>query len=200
MKNKKLNIEEVLSNQKEILENQKKIIKKEEKLEDIEKKLKKDEKEDKKLLKELEKVELHIKNDLNSTLTKVTKRDLFKGFIGATIGVLGHFAFYKGYEISQVLSVFQATILFFSAFILLNIILFYAGFRNIEKTYILKFMPLRSLTLFGISIFSIIVINSLFGILNIFTDSLKDIYILISTNLIIAVIGAATADLIGKNE
>ena len=197
---KKSKIDLVLENQKKLAKNQEKIIKEEVEIRKVEESINIKEGLEEKRLKELEVLEENIKNNLDASIVRVTKRDIFKGFVGSTFGVLGHFAFYKGYEISKEIDLIQATILIVVAFALLNIILFYAGFKNIEKTYILKFMPKRCIILFVVSIFSIFLVNSLFGKLNIFEDSFIEIYKLISANILLAIIGAATADLIGKNE
>lgn len=198
--NKKLN--KIISNQKIIIENENKILGEEFKLETLENQelLKEDlnQKTEEDVFHELIKLESNLKKKLFSPINKITNRDLFKGFIGAFLGIMGHFAFYKGSEIAQTLTIFMSTILYLIAFLIIIIMLYYTGFRKVQKHIILKFMPIRALILYCVSIFVILLVNLLFGKIH-FPISFIEIYKLVGSSIILAVLGAGTADLIGGN-
>ncbi len=196
-------LDEILKNQKVILENEKKILGEEEKIEELEKEeLSIEEKvsnDEKTTIKELEILEKELRRSVSSPIKKITKRDLVKGFIGAFIGLIGHFAFSKAFEISESLDFTRATILYLTGFLIIILMLYYTGFRNIEKHIILRFMPLRAVILYSVSIITVIVVYFLFGKVHLPIDFLE-LYKLVGAAIILAVIGAGTADLIGRNE
>ena len=190
----------ILANQKKILENEKKILGEEEKIESIEKDIKRTEiKDEKDVLSELNSLERNLKKNISSPIKKVTKRDLVKGFIGAFIGVVGHFAFSKAYDLGSSIDTFHASALYVVAFIIIVLMLYYTGFRNIQKNIILKFMPLRALVLYSVSIVTVILVYFLFGKIY-FPIHIEELYRLVGASMILAVMGAGTADLIGRNE
>ena len=203
VKIKKDLLAEILEGQKKILEGQKKILKEETKIQTLEKQDlevdKLSEKEQFEKLKELESLEKDIKLSITNPLKNITKMDAAKGFVGAFFGTIGHFAFYKGLEISTTLSVLQSTILYLVSIFILVIALYFSGFRKIEKNTIIKFMPIRTLLLFSVSVLTIILVYILFGRIT-FESSFIEIYQSVSSVIILAVLGAATADLIGKNH
>jgi uncharacterized membrane protein len=199
--NNKLDL--IIKNQKKILKNEEKILGKEEELEDLERQ---DLEEDKKAslneeetLNELAKIEKKLNQSISKPLKLVTKRDIFKGFIGAFVGVMGHFAFSKAADIAKTLSMYQTTILYVVAAIMIVIMLYYTGFRNVEKQIVLKFMPLRAITLYSVSIFTILFVNLIFGKIH-FPLEFTEVYRLVGASIILAVMGAGTADLLGKVE
>jgi uncharacterized membrane protein len=112
---------------------------------------------------------------------------------------MGHFAFSKAADIAKTLSMYQTTILYIVAAIMIVIMLYYTGFRNVEKQVILKFMPLRAMTLYSVSIFTIIFVNLIFGKIH-FSLEFTEVYKIVGASVILAVMGAGTADLIGKVE
>lgn len=198
--NEKLN--KILLNQKIIIENENKILGEEFNLEQLENQelLKEDlnQKTEEDALYELTNLESDLKKKLFSPINKITTRDLFKGFIGAFLGIMGHFAFYKGSEIAQTLTIFMATVLYLIAMAIIVIMLYYTGFRKVRKHIILRFMPIRALILYSVSIFVILWVNLLFGKIH-FPISFLEIYKLVGSSIILAVLGAGTADLIGGN-
>lgn len=198
--NEKLDI--ILQNQKKILKNEKKIMGEEEKIEKFEKKELIDEnisiKDDKEILEELNKLEKQIKKASSSPIKNITKRDIFKGFIGAFIGVMSHFAFSKAADIALTLSFLRASVLYLVAFVIIVTMLYYSGFRSVEKAIVLKVMPIRAIVLYTVSIITILFVYLLFG--KLYFVSFKEIYILVSASIILAVMGAGTADLIGRSE
>lgn len=199
--NDKLNL--ILSNQDKILKNEQKILGEEEKIEELEKEELRDdktfEKDEQTALSELANLEKELKMSISNPIKKVTKRDIFKGFIGAFVGIMGHFAFSKAADLAPTLSIARATVLYIVAFIIITVMLYYTGFRKIEKRTIMKFMPLRATVLYIVSIITIILINLLFGKLH-FPIHFNELYTLVGASIILAVMGAGTADLIGRGE
>ncbi len=193
----------ILRNQDKILSNERKILGEEEKIQELEElDLKKDNdlaKNEMNALEELASLEKQLKNSVSNPMKNVTKRDMFKGFIGAFVGVMGHFAFSKAADIAPTLTFYRATVLYIVAFIIIIVMLYYSGFRKIQKHIILKFMPLRALVLYSVSIITVIWVNLLFGKLHM-PFTFNEIYNLVAASIILAVMGAGTADLIGRGE
>ena len=205
VQNKSLNdkLDLILENQKIILENESKILGEEMKLEDMElKDLEGDKKTietEEEALKELSKLEKQLKKSISSPIKKITSRDLVKGFIGAFVGVIGHFAFAKAADIAPTLDFLRATLMYIFAAIILVGMLYFTGFRKIEKQIVFKFIPLRATSLFLVSIISILFINILFNKIH-YPFIFSEVYSVVAANIILASMGAATADLIGGSE
>ncbi|NQZ84773.1 MAG: hypothetical protein HRU03_03560 [Nanoarchaeales archaeon] len=199
--NEKLDL--IIRNQAKILKNEELILGKEDEIEELEKEElaqdKRTSQTEEETLDELAKIEAKLNQSISKPLKLVTKRDLFKGFIGSFVGVMGHFAFSKAADIANNLSMYQTSFLYFVAAVIVIIMLYYTGFRNIEKQIILKFMPLRAITLYSVSIFTILFVNLIFGKID-FPLEFTQIYKIVGANIILAVMGAVTADLLGKVE
>lgn len=199
--NEKLDL--IIQNQNKILKNEQAILGKEDEIENLEKQDliqdKKANQTEEETLQALENMTKSLNKSISKPLKLVTKRDIFKGFIGAFVGVMGHFAFSKAADIAEKLSMYQTSILYVVAAIMIVIMLYYTGFRNIEKQIVLKFMPLRAITLYTVSIFTIIFVNLIFGKIH-FPIEFTEIYKLVGASIILAVMGAGTADLLGKVE
>lgn len=191
----------ILKNQKKILENEEKILKEEVKIEKLEdQELKKEDlnqETEEEALDELLKIEKEIIKN-NNPIKNITRKDLFKGFVGAFAGLMGHFAFSKGFELGTSLTIYQATVLYIVAFFVINVMLYYTGFKKIQKKLILKFMPIRATILYTVSIFTILLVYLLFGKLH-FPVHFWELYKVIGSSITLAVMGAGTADLIGGN-
>ncbi|MCA9495673.1 MAG: hypothetical protein KC589_01920 [Nanoarchaeota archaeon] len=199
--NEKLDL--ILENQKRILENEEKILGEEAKIEKMEEEelLKEDEelKDEAQVLSELSKLEKDIKMSVSSPLKRITKRDIVKGFIGAFVGVVSHFSFSKAVDLSNDLNLIYASILYVVAFVIIVVMLYYAGFRAIQKRIIFKFMPMRALVLYIVSVFTVILVYLLFGKVHLPINYLE-LYKMVGASIVLAVMGAGTADLIGKGE
>ena len=199
--NEKLDL--IIQNQKKILDNEAKILGTEQEIKELEEQdLAQDKqvtKSEEQTLDELEKIEAKLNQSIRKPLKHVTKRDLFKGFIGAFVGVMGHFAFSKAADLAKDLTLWQTTNLYIVAAFIITIMLYYTGFRAIEKQIVLQFMPLRAVTLYSVSIFTILLVNLLFGKIH-FPLDFTEIYKLVGASIILAVMGAGTADLLGKVE
>lgn len=195
-------LELILENQKKILKNEQKILGEENKIEQLEEKEldfeKNEQKSEEEMLKNLEELENKIKNT-SSPLTKITQKDMVKGFVGAFIGVVGHFAFTKATDLAPKLDFFHTLVLYITAFIMVSIMLYYTGFRSIEKHVVLKIMPLRATVLFLVSILAIIFVYILFGKIT-FNTTPYEYFTLVGASIILGVLGAGMADLIGRNE
>jgi uncharacterized membrane protein len=194
-------LDKILEKEEEILKGQKKILNEESEiknleLEEIEKEGNMEDSEED-ALSQLQNIENELENNKEKPITKITKRDLFKGFIGSSFAIVGHFAFVKGYDLSNKLPLASIISLYFIAYLIIYVMLYYTGFKKFEKKYILKFMPLRSLTLYLVSIFSILLINLIFGNFGAST-TFVEVFRIVGSTIILASLGAATADLIGK--
>ena len=199
--NKKL--DEILKNEKKILENERKILNEETDIDKLEKKEIKENNieinDEDKALEDLQKLEKEIKTNSVNPIKDITKKDILKGFVGAFIGIVAHFTFAKGVLVAKNLTIINSILLYVTAFIIINIMLFYSGFRKIKKHLLLKFMPLRSIVIYLVSIITILLVYLLFGEIHEVLTPLK-LFNLVAANIVLAVIGAGTADLIGKNE
>jgi uncharacterized membrane protein len=176
----------------------------------------------KKILKKLDKIltdeDLELKHDLSETeelekivdlekslsreikekpLRKITYRDFSKSIVGAFFGVLGHFAFFYGVKISHEITIMRASILYIVAFFIGVLFIYLTGFRKIQHKKHLIFVPIRLLVIYFTSIVVVIAVLSLFGYIN-NTIPFTEIYKQVAAVSILAVMGAATADLIGK--
>lgn len=202
-------LDTILNNQKKILENEakilgdeEKILQKEEQIENLENQELENEnkefKQGKGTYDSLLELQKKLESQNKKSLQKITKKDFFKGFIGAFIGVMSHFAFLKAVDISYDLSFTRASALFIVAAIIIVTMLYYTGFQRVKKKLLLNFIPLRASILYFVSIITILFVNFLFG--QIQDYSIMALYNLIAANIILAVIGAGTADLIGRVE
>ena len=147
---------------------------------------------------EIEKVEQEIKNEITQKpLTKFNIKDLNKGIIGAFIGVVAHFAFVYGKQIAKDISLTRATVLFVFSYMLIILLMYETGYREIKEKRLLGLLPLRATVIFVTSIVVILVIFILFNQVD-FSD-LGGFYRQIAVTSVLASVGAGTADLIGKN-
>ncbi|MFT7616331.1 MAG: putative membrane protein [Candidatus Woesearchaeota archaeon] len=202
---KRVTVEELHAVQKQILANQKKQLKLlDTVLTDEAKELAQEKKvaeaEAKQLAKlgDMENIQKDIRKGLsNSTLKKITYRDVTKGIVGAFFGIVGHFAFTKGKVIAATLSLQRATLLLIVAFLIIVLFMYFTGFRQIQEHLILKFMPMRALVVYFSALVTVVGVLLLYGELH-FADSFTTYYTYVASIAIIAVIGACTADLIGK--
>jgi uncharacterized membrane protein len=146
-------------------------------------------------LKKIEELETTIKQDLaQHPLTKITYHDITKGLIGSFFGVVGHFAFFKGPELASHLSMLRATALIFCSMLLLVVFLYFTGFRRIKEYH--AYLPARFLVLYMTAIGVATAVLFLFGVLT-FPIDFHMLYTNIAALSILAVMGAATADMIG---
>lgn len=148
-------------------------------------------------IEKLEKIEEEIKKEVGEhPLAQVTLKDIAKGFIGSFIGLAIHYTFVYGVEISQTLTMTRATILFPLTFIVGLLFIYATGFRKIEDKKILLYMPIRLGVLYVCSLIMSMVVLFLFypEFGHVFATSYK----MVAGVMLSAVVGACTADLLGK--
>lgn len=146
-------------------------------------------------LKRLEKLELEIKRDVSGhPLSRITYHDVTKGLIGAFVGVVGHFAFFYGHKIALELSYVRSTVLLLVSLLLLVIFLYFSGFRRVKEYN--KYLPIRVGVIYCTALLVALTVLFLFGIIH-FPPSFAELYKNVAAVSILAVMGAATADLIG---
>lgn len=183
----------------------KKLAKEDKKLSRIEKEehiLQKLTKEELKELANLKKLEEEIKKSVKqSPLKRITSRDMARGLIGSFFGIVAHFAFIEGIDVTERFNftMLRATLLLFTSFFIGLIFLYATGYREIKDFKILSVLPIRIVVMFGISIVSILSVLALFGILN-SNSTFPEIYKQVAVISLPAIIGAATADIIGKKN
>jgi uncharacterized membrane protein len=149
-------------------------------------------------LKKLENMEKQLKTELKvKPMQKITYRDFSKSVIGALFGILGHFSFFYGVEIAKSISIIRATILYVVAFVIGATFLYLTGYRQLDTKESKSIAPMRLLIIYSTSIVLVIAVLYLFDFIGVHTSFLE-IYKSVATISILAVMGAATADLIGK--
>ncbi|MEK6900357.1 MAG: DUF2391 family protein [Nanoarchaeota archaeon] len=130
-------------------------------------------------------------------LTKITRADVIRSVIGALIGTVGHFAFFYGVELAERISIARATSLYILSLVVSFLFMYYSGFRKVKEVRIFRFIPLRVAIVYFISIAVVLVTLFLFGFINA-SSKFIDIYKIVATTLLLAVLGASTADILGK--
>lgn len=167
------------------------IVKKEDKIVVEETKLEKE-------TEKLQKLENEIKEEVSTKpLTTLSFKDLNKGIIGAFIGVVAHFAFIYGKTIATQISILRATVLLVFSYILITILMYETGYREIKEKRLLGILPKRATVIYVTSILMIPIIFFLFNQLNL-TD-IGSLYKEIAVTSVLASVGAGTADLIGRH-
>jgi uncharacterized membrane protein len=168
----------------------------------------------KKILKEEENIEQLQKQELESLqqlkkeveknigphpLTKITKSDIGRSIVGALIGTIGHFAFFYGAELAERISLPRATLLYFFSLIVCFFFMYYSGFRKVKEIKVLRFIPIRMAIVYIISIIVVILSLLIFGFVDA-TSNFEYIYKIVASTLLLSVLGASTADILGKEE
>lgn len=149
-------------------------------------------------LQDLEDLKKEIKKDTGThPLTRITRADLVRSTIGALIGTVGHFAFFYGVELAEKISLTRATFLYILALVVSFLFMYYSGFRKVREIRIFRFVPVRVAVVYLISIIVVIGTLFIFGFID-FTSHFNEIYKVTATTLLLAVLGASTADILGK--
>lgn len=181
----------------QIIAVQKKLLSKETKVEKEEAVVEKEEKEELKELKELEAFEKEIIKEVGAhPLVKITYKDIAKGCIGSLIGVVAHFSFVYGVKVAAEIDVARATLLFPISYALGGVFMYMTGFRRIKDPKVISFLPVRLTVLYITAVITTMLVLLLFNpeFLSDFWTSYKQV----ATVSLSAVIGACTADLVGK--
>ena len=180
----------------------------EKKINDVEKKEEEIEKneieimtEEKKLEKEtekVEKIEKQIKREVEEKpLTKLSMKDINKGIIGAFVGVVAHFAFIYGRELAKDISTTRATVLLVASYLVIIILMYETGYRQIKEKRLLLILPRRATAIYITSLIMIVVIFFLFNLIDL--SKPLDLYKQIAVTSVLSSMGAGTADLIGRD-
>ena len=188
---------EILGEEKKIEEKVEDIGEKEEAIEKTQDAIVEEEKKIEKETEQVEKLEKEIKKEVTTKpLTKITIKDLNKGIIGAFIGVVAHFAFIQGKEIANNVSITRATVLIIFSYLLIVILMYETGYREIKERQFLSLFPTRATAIFLVSIIVMVIIFFLFDQINL--SDLSGLYKQIGVTSVLASLGAGTADLIGR--
>jgi uncharacterized membrane protein len=160
-----------------------------------EKAIERDEAHEEDELEKLEALEKEIRKDVSPhPLTKITYHDLTKGFVGAFFGVVGHFAFFYGHKIAESLSMLRATTILISSMLLLILFLYFTGFRRVKEYH--AYLPTRFFVIYVTAISVATLVLFLFGIVHYPIEPML-LFKEVSSVSLLAVMGAATADLVG---
>jgi uncharacterized membrane protein len=153
-------------------------------------------------LDELKSLEEEIKKDVKqSPLKRITTMDMARGLVGSFFGIVAHFAFIEGVDVAEKFhfTIFRSTLLLLTSLFIGFIFLYATGYREIKDKKVLSIMPIRLLVIFGISIVAILAVLSLFGLIGP-ESSFQDIYTQVAVISLPSIIGAITADLLGKKN
>ena len=158
------------------------------------------EQEEAKLLEEQKKIEV-MTSDIEKKLTdqplkKITIRDINKGLIGAFVGVVAHFAFIEGAHIAESLDYVRATLLYILSYIIGFLFIYKTGFRDVREIKFMNFLPIRVTVIYATCIVVILVVLFLFNLAEI--HNLGLLYRQVAVTSILAILGAGTADMIGR--
>ena len=157
--------------------------------------------EEKKVEREAEKVE-NLEKKISKEVTPrplgiFNLKDLNRGIIGAFVGVVAHFSFIYGKAIAKYITVTRASILFIFSYVLIIILMYETGYRDIKEKRLLGILPRRATFIYLTSLAVVVVIFFLFNMLD-YTD-LTGLYKEIAVTSVLASVGAGTADLIGRH-
>ncbi|MBS3131727.1 hypothetical protein J4212_04810 [Candidatus Woesearchaeota archaeon] len=159
------------------------------------------EKEERRLEEDTKKVveiEREIKKEVSGRpLTRFSLKDINKGIIGAFIGVVAHFGFVYGREIAERITVARASLLFICSYILIAILMYETGYREIKEKRILIFFPRRATLIYLTSIAVVIAIFMLFDMVDL--SNVVGFYKQVGVTSMLASLGAGTADLFGRH-
>ena len=188
---------DILAEEKKIGDKVEGLEKKEEQMEKKELAIMTEEKKIEKETEKVEKMEKEIKREVTTKpLSTITIKDLSKGVVGAFIGVVAHFAFIYGKQIASDITMTRAAILLAFSYILIIILMYETGYREIKEKSLLGILPKRATVIYLTSLVMIPVIFFLFNQLNL--SNLTELYKQIAVTSVLASVGAGTADLIGR--
>lgn len=189
---------EILAEEKKVEGKISGVEKREEEIEKKETQIIAEEKQIERETEKVEKLEKDIKREVApKPLKKFNVKDLNKGIIGAFIGVVAHFAFIYGKEIAKQITATRATVLIAFSYLLIIILMYETGYREIKEKRFLGLLPIRATVIFLTSIVVILVIFFLFNQINL--SDLTGLYKQIAVTSVLAALGAGTADLIGRD-
>ncbi len=187
-----------------LLKEQKKVEKEEEKVEELgeeelaeEKTVEKEAEKEISELEKLERLESQVKKEVAPhPLRAVTYKDLARGSIGALFGSVAHYTFLYGIEVADQITFFKAVMLFILSLLVGALFLYATGFRKIKDPKIIVLLPVRLVLLFIVSVAMSMIV--LWFFVPTFGQSFEEGFKQVSTTTLLAIIGACTADLLGR--
>lgn len=191
-------LDQLLEGQREILKEEKEELEEEEKIEALEKKEIEEEEKELSELEKLEKLEKDIAKQVGPhPLRQITYKDIARGAVGAFFGAVAHYTFIYGLKVAESIDMARAGILYALSFTIGFIFLYMTGFRKIKDMKVLSFLPIRLIVLYITSLIMSALVLLLFlpDFGQVFADSFKQLAAVTLT----AIVGACTADLIGKH-
>ncbi len=150
-------------------------------------------------LQHLENIEQEIKHAVEPhPLQSITLQDMARGIAGAFFGAVAHYTFVYGIEVARGLTLTRAILLYPLSLAIGGFFLYATSFRKITDPQLLKYFPLRLFTLYMTalltSVFVLVLFQPTFG--TELDQSIKQL----ATVMLSAMVGAATADLIGTTK
>ncbi len=181
----------VESGEKRIEQEEQQILQEESKIEADEEKLLQEQKE-------IEKMTAEIERKLTEKpLRKITIRDVNKGVVGAFVGVAAHFTFTYVREVAENIGYSRATLLYILAYIIGFLFIYKTGFRDVREVKFMNFLPIRVTVIYATCIGVTLIVVFLFNLVEI--HNLGLLYKQIAVTSIPAILGAGTADMIGRD-
>ncbi|HLD05476.1 MAG TPA: DUF2391 family protein [Candidatus Nanoarchaeia archaeon] len=189
---------------KKIREREDRLEREEERIEQEEKNIltqeNKIEQEEAQLLEEQKKIE-SMTSDIEKKLTdkplaRITMRDITKGLIGAFVGVAAHFTFTYVREVAENIGYSRATLLYILSYIIGFLFIYKTGFRDVREIKFMNFLPIRVTVIYVTCIGVTLVVLFLFNLVDI--HNLGLLYKQVAVTSIPAILGAGTADMIGR--
>ncbi|MBI4452864.1 DUF2391 family protein [Candidatus Woesearchaeota archaeon] len=189
---------QILSEEKKVEHKVEEVEKKEEQIERKEVQIAKEEKKLEKETQKVEGLEKKIEKEVSQKpLTYFNFKDLNKGIIGAFIGVVAHFSFIYGSVIAKEITNFRAALLLVFSYLLIVILMYETGYRDIKEKRLLGVLPKRATLIFATSIIVVVIIFFLFNMANL--KDLEGFFRQVAVTSVLASLGAGTADLLGKH-
>lgn len=189
---------EILSEEKKVERKVEEVEKKTEQIGQKEAQIAKEEKKLEKETQKVESIERKIEREVSQKpLTSFSFRDLNKGIVGAFIGVVAHFGFVYGSVLADKITLARAVLLLAFSYLLIVILMYETGYREIKEKRLLGVLPKRATFIFVTSIAVVAAIFFLFNMVD-----LKDpigFFKQIAVTSVLASLGAGTADLLGKH-
>ncbi|HLP79355.1 MAG TPA: DUF2391 family protein [Acidobacteriota bacterium] len=147
---------------------------------------------------ELKALESDLKKNLKeSPLRRITYKDLTKGMVGAAFAIIGDFAFADGFRLAEHYTIGRSLLLLLTSFLIIVLFIYFTGFRKVDDKFVFRFLPVRAMLLYFSAILVSVAVLFLFDTIN-FTTPLHAALGTVSSISVLAVLGAGTADLIGK--
>lgn len=204
MAKKKASLDELDKKIETVIAYLKQLTKEEKQIESEEKIIEKKEEKEISAIKRLEKLEKEVMLEVDNPLLTFTYKDVFRGAVGAFFGAVTHYTFIYGIKVAEQIDVLRASILFLISFAIGGVFLYLTGFRKVKDPKILSFLPLRLIVLYAVSVVTTVFVLYLFypdfQLLNpsspaMFWESYKQL----ATVTLTAILGACTADLVGRD-